>query len=148
VPSVFEFQLDPTSGVATYLQLVQQVRQALRLGVLRPGDQLPTAREVVAKLAINPNTVSKAYRELELKGLAVGRPGQGTFVAATLNQVAMPELTELRRSLASWLTAASAAGLDDDGMTALIESGLRDFRERREGADGRRGAGHQAEGAA
>src|SRR5690606_41255346 len=75
-----EFQLDRGSGVATYLQLVHQVKHALRLGTLRPGDQLPTAREVVEKLAINPNTVLKAYRELEREGLVAGRPGQGTFV--------------------------------------------------------------------
>jgi GntR family transcriptional regulator len=143
-----EFRLDLGSGVPPYLQLVRQVEHAIRLGALSPGDQLPKVRDVVAKLAINPNTVSKAYRELELKGLAVGRPGQGTFVEAALDQVALPELTELRRSLASWLTAADAAGLDDDGMAALIESGLRDFRERREGADDRRSAGHQAEGVA
>lgn len=127
-----EFRLELGSGVPPYLQLVQQVEHALRLGALSPGDQLPKVRDVVAKLAINPNTVSKAYRELELKGLAVGRPGQGTFIAATLNQVALPELTELRRSLASWLKTAAAAGLDDDGMEALLASGLRDFRERRE----------------
>ena len=103
---MIEFRLNPRSGVPTYLQLVQQVQQALRLGILQPGDQLPTVKEVVSKLAINPNTVLKAYRELETKGLAAGRPGQGTFVQATLSQVALPELTALRRSLSRWLTAA------------------------------------------
>ena len=98
--SPIEFRLDLASGVPTYLQLVQQVEHALRLGYLKPGDQLPKVRDVVAALAINPNTVLKAYRELEIKGLAVGRPGQGTFIEATLSQVALPELTELRRSLA------------------------------------------------
>src|SRR4029077_945638 len=78
--SVIEFQLDETSGVATYLQLVQQVHQALRMGMLEPGDQLPTAQKMVAKLAINPNTVHKAYRELERSGLARARPGRGTFI--------------------------------------------------------------------
>ena len=87
--SPIEFRLDPTSGVPTYLQLVQQVEQALRLGYLKPGDQLPRVREVVASLAINPNTVLKAYRELETKGLATGRPGQGTFIQATLTQIAL-----------------------------------------------------------
>jgi len=72
--SPIEFRLDPSSGVPTYLQLVQQVEHALRLGDLQPGDQLPKVREVVAGLAINPNTVLKAYRELEHKGLAAGRP--------------------------------------------------------------------------
>jgi GntR family transcriptional regulator len=137
---MIEFHLDPSSGVATYLQLVQQVRQALRLGVLQPGDQLPTAQQVVASLAINPNTVLKAYRELESKGLAAGRPGQGTFVQATLSQVALPELAALRRSLSGWLAAADGAGLDADGMVALFTSALRDFHERRSGASTRGGA--------
>ena len=138
--SPIEFRLDPASGVPTYLQLVHQVEHALRLGYLKPGDQLPKVRDVVASLAINPNTVLKAYKELEVKGLAAGRPGQGTFVQATLSQVALPELTALRRSLSGWLTAADAAGLDQDGIVALFTSALRDFHERRGGAVERRGA--------
>jgi GntR family transcriptional regulator len=126
--SPIEFRLEPASGVPTYLQLVQQVEHALRLGYLGPGDQLPKVRDVVASLAINPNTVLKAYRELETKGLAAGRPGQGTFVQASLGQVALAELTGLRRSLLRWLTAADAAGLDEDGIVALFSSALRDFR--------------------
>src|SRR5258706_11484836 len=85
--SPIAFRLDPTSGVPTYMQLVQQVEHALRLGYLKPGDQLPKVRDAVALLAINPNTVLKAYRDLETKGLAAGRPGQGTFIRATLTQV-------------------------------------------------------------
>jgi DNA-binding transcriptional regulator YhcF (GntR family) len=138
--SPIEFRLDATSGVPTYLQLVQQVEHALRLGYLKPGDQLPKVRDVVAALAINPNTVLKAYKELETKGLAAGRPGQGTFVQATLSQVALPELTMLRRSLLGWLASAGAAGLDEDGIVALFTSALRDFRERKA-----RPAGRQAD---
>src|ERR1700684_1929952 len=108
--SPIEFRLDPASGVPTYLQLVQQVEHALRLGYLKPGDQLPKVRDVVASLAINPNTVLKAYKELETKGLAAGRPGQGTFVRATLSQIALPELTALRRALLGWLASAGEAG--------------------------------------
>ncbi|MGD0557065.1 MAG: GntR family transcriptional regulator [Streptosporangiaceae bacterium] len=126
--SPIEFRLDPASGVPTYLQLVQQVEHALRLGYLKPGDRLPKVRDVVAALAINPNTVLKAYRDLEGKGLAAGRPGQGTFVQATLSQVALPELTELRRPLLAWLASADAAGLDEDGIVALFTSALREFR--------------------
>jgi GntR family transcriptional regulator len=129
--SPIEFRLDLASGVPTYLQLVHQVEHALRLDYLNLGDQLPKVRDVVAALAINPNTVLKAYRELENKGLAVGRPGQGTFIVATLGQVALPELAELRRSLTSWITSADAAGLDEDGIAALVANVLRDFRERR-----------------
>jgi GntR family transcriptional regulator len=147
--SPIRFALDPGSGVPTYLQLVHQVEHALRLGYLVPGDQLPRVRDVVAELAINPNTVAKAYKELETKGLTVGRPGQGTFIEATLSKVALPELTELRRSLVSWVAAADAAGLDEDGIAALVANVLRDFRDRRAGTVDRRGARrHEAEGVA
>jgi GntR family transcriptional regulator len=125
--SAIEFRLDPDSGVPTYLQLVQQVEHALRLGYLKPGDQLPKVRDVVTTLTINPNTVLKAYRELEHKGLAAGRPGQGTFIQATLEQVTLPELAGLRRTLLGWLASADTAGLDEDGIVALFTSGLRDF---------------------
>jgi GntR family transcriptional regulator len=147
--SPIQFGLDPGSGVPTYLQLVHQVEHALRLGYLVPGDQLPRVRDVVAELAINPNTVAKAYKELEIKGLAVGRPGQGTFIEATLSQVALPELTELRRSLVSWVAAAVTAGLDEDGIAALVANVLRDFRDHRGGAAGRPDAARtEAEGVA
>ena len=142
--SPIEFRLDPGSGVPTYLQLVHQVEHALRLGYLQPGDQLPKVRDVVRLLAINPNTVLKAYRELENKGLTAGRPGQGTFIQATLGQVTLPELTVLRRSLLSWFSTAEAAGLDEDGIAALFASVLRDFRERR-GGSGARGGAHSGE---
>jgi GntR family transcriptional regulator len=146
--SPIDFRLDPASGVPTYLQLVQQVEQALRLGYLKPGDQLPKVRDVVAVLAINPNTVLKAYRELETKGLTAGRPGQGTFIQATLNQVALPKLTGLHRSLLGWLNAADAAGLDEDGIVALFTRALRDFREHRGGPSDRRGGSGDRSGAA
>ena len=138
--SPIEFRLDAASGVPTYLQLVHQVEHALRLGYLKPGDQLPKIRDVVAELAINPNTVLKAYRDLELKGLAAGRPGQGTFVQATLSQVALPELAGVHKSLLGWLATADAAGLDADGIVALFSRAVRDFYERRGGKGNRRGA--------
>src|ERR1700677_3853460 len=137
--SPIEFRLDAASGVPTYLQLVQQVEHALRLGYLKPGDQLPKVRDVVASLTINPNTVLKAYKELETKGLAAGRPGQGTFIQATLSQIALPELTVLRRTLSGWLGSADAAGLDEDGIVGLFTSALRDFFDHRRGSGGRRG---------
>jgi GntR family transcriptional regulator len=144
--SPVEFRLDTASGVPTYLQLVHQVEHALRLGYLKPGDQLPKVRDVVAALAINPNTVLKAYRELETKGLTIGRPGQGTFIEATLSQIALPELTDLRRSLVGWVATADEAGLDEDGIVALFTSALRDFYGRR--GDRTRAASDGAEGAA
>ena len=129
--SPIAFRLDHGSGVPTYLQLVQQVEHALRLGYLSQGDRLPTVKEVVGSLAINPNTVLKAYRELEHRGIAAGRPGQGTFVRSTPGTVGLPELTALRKTLLTWLRSAAAAGLDDAGMVALFTSALRDFHDRR-----------------
>ena len=146
---MIEFALDSRLGVSPYLQVVHQVQRALRLGLLVEGDQLPTVKEVVASLAINPNTVLKAYRDLEAKGLAAGRPGQGTFVQAALSQIALPELAGLRKSLLGWLAAAAEAGLDENGMVALFTSALRDFHERRAGPRTRGGAaGDGTEGVA
>jgi GntR family transcriptional regulator len=123
---VIEFHLDPRSGVATYLQIVQQVKEALRLGTLDVGDQLPTVREVVADLAINPNTVAKAYRDLERDGLVIARQGRGTFVASTLAPPSLRHHDELRAALERWLGSALAAGLDEDSIRALISATLRE----------------------
>ena len=117
--------METRSGVPPYRQIVQQVRQALRLGLLHEGDQLPTVKEVVAQVAINPNTVLKAYRQLELEGLAAGRPGVGTFITRSLADGSLKAHTALRRSLVRWLTQAREAGLDDDSITALFETTFR-----------------------
>ncbi|MGH7686678.1 MAG: GntR family transcriptional regulator [Candidatus Dormibacteria bacterium] len=117
---MIEFHLRGGSGVSTYMQLVQQVRHALRVGMLHPGDQLPTAKDVVGQLAINPNTVLKAYRELEHAGLVATRPGLGTFVSRELPIPPLRELNDLGRRLRRWLDAAYTAGLDDEDIDALI----------------------------
>jgi GntR family transcriptional regulator len=122
---MIQFYLDEQSGVATYLQLVQQVRHALRVGMLEEGDQLPTAREVVSALAINPNTVLKAYRELEREGLVAGRPGLGTFVLRTLPGPSQLATSKLRRDLERWVRAAREAGLDADDIETLVDTALR-----------------------
>jgi DNA-binding transcriptional regulator YhcF (GntR family) len=126
-----DFHLDQRSGLPVYLQIVQQVKDALRLGLLDVGDQLPTAREVVSQLAINPNTVAKAYRELEREGLVSATPGRGTFVAATLAGSSIEHHEGLRRALFEWFRAAQRAGLDDESIRALITSALRDALDRR-----------------
>jgi len=138
------FWLDPGSGVPTYLQIVHQVEQSLRLGYLKEGDRLPTVKEAVEALAINPNTVLKAYRELEHRGLTAGKPGQGTFIASTLRRVGLAEQSELRDQFMSWLRAADTAGLDFEGIEALIATSMRDFRERRDEVRPRRGADRTA----
>ena len=122
---MIDFQLDDRRGVATYLQLAQQVRHALRLGMLRPGDQLPTAKEVVAKLAINPNTVLKAYRELEREGLVGARPGLGTFVLKTLSHHDLAEQAELQEQLARWVRTARRAGLVAEDIDAMYQAVMR-----------------------
>ena len=122
---MIEFRIDPRSGVAPYRQLVQQVSQALRLGLLHEGDQLPTVKDVVSQVAINPNTVLKAYRELEHEGLAEGRPGLGTFVTRSLAGSSLAAHKGLRADLGRWLTKARRAGLDDDSIAALFESTFR-----------------------
>jgi GntR family transcriptional regulator len=119
---VVEFRIDRRSGVATYLQIVQQTKQALRLGLLEPGDRLPTAREVVEATAINPNTVLKAYRELERDGLVEARRGLGTFVTRTLGGGTQADHAALRANLTDWVTRARDAGLEKDDITALFTS--------------------------
>ena len=122
---MIEFVLDGRSRVSTYVQLVQQVKQALRVGLVSPGDQLPKVRAVAQALAINPNTVLKAYRELELAGLAEGRPGVGTFVTGSLAGPALAGQAVLRDELADWLVRAEEAGLSREDITALIETTVR-----------------------
>jgi DNA-binding transcriptional regulator YhcF (GntR family) len=130
---MFRFRLDGSSGVPPYLQLVHQVRQALLLGYLQEGDRLPTVKDVAADLVINPNTVVKAYRQLEHERLAGGRPGQGTFITAAAAPV-RPEALDLRDSLEAWLRAADEAGLDDEAVTALIAVARRDLSKEKESA--------------
>lgn len=123
------FRLNTHSGVPPYLQIVQQVKQALQVGILQPGDQLPTVKEVVAHVAINPNTVFKAYRELESLGLVEGRTGSGTFV---LERPAgpSPELQEaLSQDLEGWIAKARGIGLDEESIEALVRIALHKKRE-------------------
>jgi GntR family transcriptional regulator len=126
---VIEFHLDSRSGVAPYMQLIHQVRQALRLGLLLEGDQLPKVKDVSAGLAINPNTVLKAYRELEYEGLVAARPGVGTFVTGTLSGASLAAHGPLRQELVKWLTKARRAGLDDESIEALFVSTFRSSAE-------------------
>jgi GntR family transcriptional regulator len=122
---VIEFRLNERSGVPTYLQLVHQVRQAVRLGLLQPGDQLPTVKDVVGRLAINPNTVLKAYRELDHEGLVEARRGQGTYVSRRITPSEPAEHAALQSALLRWIERAQAAGFDEDGVAALFAAAAR-----------------------
>jgi GntR family transcriptional regulator len=119
--TLLDFHLDPKSGVPYYVQLIQQVRQALMVGILKSGDQLPTVKEVVAHVALNPNTVLRAYRELEHDGLVVSRPGVGTFIAATIPAAMAPaSYKSLRADLERWIKKARTRGVDDRELAALF----------------------------
>src|SRR3954462_5182509 len=122
---MIEFHVDARTGSPTYLQIVQQVRQAVRLGILHPGDQLPTVKDVVGALAINPNTVLKAYRELDREGVVEGRRGVGTFVREGVTALPSDDVKQLRVSLQRWVLRARAAGLDDDNIAALFAQTVR-----------------------
>ena len=124
---MIEFRVDDRSGVPAYLQLVRQVEHAVRLGTLRPGDRLPTVKEVASGLAINPNTVGKAYRELDHRGITTGRVGDGTFIQQSVTAVPAATQTLLRRRLRDWLRSARDAGLDDDDVDALVADARREL---------------------
>lgn len=124
---MIEFRIDRRSGVAAYLQLVHQTKQALRLGLLVPGDRLPTAKEVMAATAMNPNTVLKAYRELEREGLVEGRRGLGTFVIATLARPGASDDAPLREELTDWLAGATEGGLGREDVEALLIAVLDEY---------------------
>ena len=147
------FYLDRGSGVPTYLQFVHQVDYALRLGFLREGDQLPRIKDVTRTLAVNPDTVMKAYRELELRGVAAGRPGVGTFITQAPDIAGLRQMAGLQKKLAGWLGEAAAAGVDEVGMKALFAAALRDFNcgggtAGLPGRDGRDGRGARGGGVA
>jgi len=119
--ALVEFHLDPYSGVSYYVQLIQQVRQALLFGLLKPGDQLPTVKEVVAQVALNPNTVLRAYRDLEHDGFVISRPGLGTFVRTNIPAaIARDSYRSLRADLERCIRKARAQGLDDNTLGALF----------------------------
>jgi GntR family transcriptional regulator len=117
---MISFRVNGRSSEPPYLQIVRQVRQALRMGVLNVGDQLPSVREVVAAVAVNPNTVLKAYRDLEREGLVEARAGHGTFVRARPPGPPPGTHSRLGRSLARWVREAREAGLDEESMESLL----------------------------
>ena len=128
--ALLEFHLDPNSGVSYYVQLIQQVRQALMVGILKSGDQLPTVKEVVAHVALNPNTVLRAYRELEHDGLVVSRPGVGTFIAGTIPEaMARGIYQSLKADLERWIEKARTHGVDDGELAALFAHVLNENAE-------------------
>ncbi len=125
---MIEFRLDRHTGVPAYRQIIDQVRHAIHLGILRPGDQLPTVREVVRQITINPNTVHRAYRELELQGLTEGRTGSGTFIRQSLSEVSRQQ-SKLLGQLELWMNRARDAGLEIEAVEALIAEAMQSMKE-------------------
>lgn len=127
------FWINPQSGVPMYLQLVEQVRHGIEIGALRPGDQLPGIRKVAEELVMNPNTVAKAYREMEHAGLIVLRHGAGAFIAENPNGMqdrAVPQTIQRSRGVVRRAVAALRdLGLDDGAIRRLVESELAESRE-------------------
>jgi GntR family transcriptional regulator len=119
-----DYRIERHNGVAPYQQIIQQTKQALRLGQLVPGDMLPSASAVVAATAVNPNTVLKAYRELEREGLVDTRQGRGTFVRASLAQPGTQAGSPLRDELRVWMATARAGGLEREDVAALLAAEL------------------------
>jgi GntR family transcriptional regulator len=132
------FHVDRGDSTPAYAQLIRQVREAMRIGLLHPGDQLPTVRSVVTACTINPGTVLKAYRELELAGLVEARQGAGTFVTGRLGEVDPHVMARLRGGLARWLDQAREAGLEDEDVQALLASVAAEASLRRSPAGGDR----------
>ena len=125
------FRIEPDNGVAIYDQIARQIKYAVANGAIRVGELVPSVRELAVLLAVNPNTVAKAYRELEREGLVSARPGRGTFVASTLAADSLEHHESLRRALVAWLRDARRAGIDDESILALISSTLREALGRR-----------------
>ena len=118
------FRINPQSGVPMYLQLIEQVRHAIESGALRPGDQLPGIRKVAEDMVMNPNTVAKAYREMEHAGLIVLRHGAGAFVAEHHPAVQARAVQRARNVVQRAVTALRDMGLDEGAIRRLVESEL------------------------
>ena len=117
-------RINAQSGVPIYLQLIEQVRHAVETGALRAGDQLPGIRKVAEDLVINPNTVAKAYREMEHVGLITLRHGAGAFVAEAVQHAAPKDMQKGRVVLQRAIAAARGFGLDEGEIRRLVDAEL------------------------
>ena len=120
------FRLNPSLGVPIYLQLMEQVKHAVETGALRPGDQLPGIRPLAEELVMNPNTVAKAYRELEHEGVVELRHGAGAFVSAQAKgrKPAADRVRSARPIVAAAVDKLRERGLSDDEIRRLFEAQL------------------------
>lgn len=125
----FAFRLDPESGVPVYRQLIDQVTGGMAVGALAAGHQLPTVRQVAVDLSINPNTVARAYRELEIRGVLETQQGTGTFIShQKVKRDDVERERQLAQLVADFVARAGAAGF-------TIEDLLEQLRERQNGSE-------------
>ena len=128
----FPFSLDPSSGVPVYRQIIDQVTGGIAAGALAPGDQLPTVRQLAVDLSINPNTVIRAYRELEIRGVLETEQGTGTFIS---NQKVRPDEAERQRSLhqliGDFMARAGSAGFTAEELIEQLQAMQSDGAKKR-----------------
>ncbi len=119
------FRLNPNSGVPIYLQIMEQIKHAVENGVLRPGDQLPGMRKLAETMVMNPNTVAKAYRELEHEGLIELRQGAGAFISENLNTKALTDRMQTARPIVDKaVERLLALGLSEEEIKRLIDASI------------------------
>jgi GntR family transcriptional regulator len=119
------FRLNPNSGMPIYLQIMEQVKHAIENGVLRPGDQLPGIRKLAETVVMNPNTVAKAYRELEHEGLIELRQGAGAFISENLNtKVVTDRMQTARPIVEKAVERLLALGLSEEEIRRLIDAAV------------------------
>lgn len=128
-----DFRLNPNSGVPIYLQLMEQIKHGIETAALQPGDQLPGIRKLAETVVMNPNTVAKAYRELEHEGYIEVRHGAGAFISTKLNTRKVHDRMETVRPLIEKAVAQAAKlGLTDEEIRRLVEAELQKLAVKQE----------------
>lgn len=118
------FELDVRSRKAIYEQLVDKIKEMIVYGVLQPDEQLPSVRTLSAQLTVNPNTIQKAYRELEREGYIYSLQGKGSFVSSTVEHPNAAMRDEIRAALVKLIAEATYSGLTKSDMTLLFQEAM------------------------
>ena len=125
------FAVNPSSSEPVYAQLVRQVREAVARGALRPGERLPSVRDLALQLVINPNTIAAGYREMEHAGLVYSQRGRGTFVAEIGNPSSVAERRRLlQKPVDALLTEATHLGFSEEECIDLVRAAAKRYRLR------------------
>ncbi|RJP16030.1 MAG: GntR family transcriptional regulator [Candidatus Abyssobacteria bacterium SURF_5] len=128
--------IDPADGLPIYLQIANEVRHSIAVGALRPGEQLPSVREVAEQITVNPNTVAKAYRELELQGILETRRGTGTFVSQQAVKISRKEKDQILIKLIDrLLDEARHLQVSEEELLRLVTERIEVFEQARKRED-------------